>query len=767
MKTSKHRLWSRFAFAAGIGLAQLVACSSDNRPNKEEVQRTGTLGLALEATAESGTRYRLRSAFFEITDVRSGEFVDFLSSEDAPETARVLRRLLPTGNFTVTLQPGWFLERVSSGGTGGAGGTSGSGGSGGKGGTGSAGKGGGPGRGTGGTGGTGMEGGVGAAGPDEGSAGEFSTGGTGAGGTGAGGTGAGGTGGETTEIVEAFLLSDAVQFFSLFGGDEAFVNFLFQVGGDVIDFNRGVLNIGIEVIEDPSICESPPDAMKPGRMLLETNVDAMNSMTLGDVFAALASNGGLEADPDLLYRQIYDSYASAENATIADAVHCGDETTDGLPSLNGFPISCDRPERFHVDDQFGFFQTAFVNRMDLAPENGAHCGQMRAIFANNQLNRAFMIIEAQIPNPAPELGIQGCVPLAQFWLEQNQISDPFERGQRLANAYLFGDPGLAEAGFGPFYTATNVTVGSGQIRTNQFDTDPWTLREFKLALDGTNLKAIPFPTAESPNGALWNENVELPAGPACRQNFLDATDQLLTNNPSQMSFVINSECKDAESRNDFSEDYAGQLSDGFRQALEARLEGTGLSATDIANRAQFAGSCIGCHEESRGRFLGNGVFAPSSNSFTHVDEFGVPCQGDSGTCFRPSPALTDVFLPDRLNVLGQILGIEVIPDPCGGSGGSGGSGGIGGAPGVGGSFAVGGSFGSGGRGGIAGSDTGSAGESDPGAPMMEGPSEPAPVIEIELPQADEPVAAMQEEEEEIRESYGEKTLSGRSARSTH
>jgi hypothetical protein len=753
----KQRWWSRFAFAIGIGVVQLVACSSDKPQSSGDLKRTGTLGLALEATAASGTIYRLRNAFFEITDVRSGEFVDFLSSEDAPTTARELRRVMQTGNFTITLQPGWFLERVRFGnGSGGTGGTGGTGGSGGKGG--SPGRGG-RGSGTGGsTGGSGMEAGsfgMGATGPDEGFGGEGAFGAT-------GGTG---TGGETTEVVEAFLLSDAVQFFSLFGGDEAFVSYLFQVGGDVIDFNRGTLNVGIDVIEDPSVCETPPDSVRAGRVLLETNVDALNSMSLFDVFAALASNGGLEADPDLLYRQIYDSYASPENATLEDAVHCGDETTNGIPTLNGFPIVCDRPEAFHVETQGSFRQIAFVNRLDLAPENGAHCGQMRAIFANNSLNRAFMIIEAQIPNPSPELGIQACAPLAQFWLEQNQISDPFERGSRLANAYLFGDPGLAEAGFGPFYTATNLTVGSGQIRTNQFDTDPWTLREFKLAQDGTNLKAIPFPTAESPNGALWNENVDLPAGPACRENFLEAIDQLLTNDPAEMSFVIDSACKDAESRNDFTQDYALQLSDGFRQELEGRLSGTGLSADNIADRAHFAGSCIGCHEEATGKFLGNGVFAPFSNSFTHVDEFSlIACEG--GQCFRPSPALTNVFLPDRLEALSQILDLPLTPDPCSGSSGgtggtSGGFGGSAGAVGAGGSFATGGIGSSVGGTGSAGEFVGEAGSGP--VPL----SEPAPVIEIELPPSDEPVDEMQAEDEEIRKLYGEKTLGGRSAQSTH
>jgi len=709
-------------------MAHIVACSSD-RPQGEEVQRTGTLELALQATAASGAVYRLRDAFFVVESVRTGQTIDVLSSEEVPSTATELRRLLNTGNFTVTLEEGWFLERVSRG----------SGGSGGSGGTGGMGKGG--------TGGSGAEGGE---GMDE----EH---------------GFGGDSGEEPVRVEAFLLSDAVQFFSLFGGDEAFVSYLFQVGGEVIDFNRGTLRIGIDVIEDPSVCEPPPGVLDQKRVLLETHVEALTGMTLGDVFTALAQNGGMAADADLLYRQIYDSYASEGNATIDDAIHCGDEVTNGQPSLNGFPIVCDRVERFHVDDQFSFFQTAFVNRMDLAPQNGAHCGQQRLIFASNSINRAFMIVEAQIPNPHPEIGILGCAPLAEFWRAQNDIDDPVERGERLSTAFLVGDPDLQAEGFGPFLTATNLTVGSGQIRTNQFDDFPWTLREFKLALNGDNLSAIPFPTAESPPGVLWNDGIDTPQGDACRQSFLAAADQLMGNDLGAMSFVVDSACKDAESRNDFSQDYQSQLGDGFRAELDTALAGTGLSADDFANRAQFVGSCIGCHEEAVGKFLGNGLFAPFSNGFVHVQEFPVQCAAnDPELCFQPSQALTDVFLPSRLQVMGEILDIPIIVDPCTGSSG-GTSGGFGG------SFGVGGSFGFGGAGGVGsagagggvnvGGNAGSIGSA--GAGDMDDAPEPAPVVVIELPAADEPVEDLQEQEEEIRDQYGERTLSGRSARSTH
>jgi hypothetical protein len=71
----------------------------------------------------------------------------------------------------------------------------------------------------------------------------------------------------------------------------------------------------------------------------------------------------------------------------------------------------------------------------------------------------------------------------------------------------------------------------------------------------------------------------------------------------------------------------------------------------------------------------------------------------------------------------------------------------------GGSFGVAGSFGLGGA---------------PGEPPLpEGSTEPAPVVLTELPSVEEPIEQLEEQDQEIRELYGEVTLSGRSAKVTH
>ena len=69
---------------------------------------------------------------------------------------------------------------------------------------------------------------------------------------------------------------------------------------------------------------------------------------------------------------------------------------------------------------------------------------------------------------------------------------------------------------------------------------------------------------------MWNEDSGLPQGEACRENFLTAMQGLLTTDLSQMSFVVDQACRDAESQNDFvTQDYSANMTDGFRAVLPA------------------------------------------------------------------------------------------------------------------------------------------------------------------------------------------------------
>src|SRR5262249_19613494 len=113
----------------------------------------------------------------------------------------------------------------------------------------------------------------------------------------------------------------------------------------------------------------------------------------------------------------------------------------------------------------------------------------------------------------------------------------------------------------------------------------------------------------------------------------------------------------------------------------------------------------------------------------------------------------------RLQVLGNLLGVPIVPNPCDGNGG--GSGGSG----TGGTFGTAGTFSTGGKASSGGFETGGSASIPP--PLPEPSHDPAPGVVIDLPSADTPVAELQEEDQEIREDYGDVTISGKSAQATH
>jgi hypothetical protein len=92
-----------------------------------------------------------------------------------------------------------------------------------------------------------------------------------------------------------------------------------------------------------------------------------------------------------------------------------------------------------------------------------------------------LIFEAVLPNPTPDLGLEGCRPVAEFWANLSTIDDPNVRATALADFYFTGLPG-----FPPVVTIEHYVTG--QIRTNMFIEPLWQLREFKLVHRCSNPK---------------------------------------------------------------------------------------------------------------------------------------------------------------------------------------------------------------------------------------------------------------------------------------
>ena len=153
------------------------------------------------------------------------------------------------------------------------------------------------------------------------------------------------------------------------------------------------------------------------------------------------------------------------------------------------------PQRSQNED--GYTAIAFSNRFDLADKDrGLHCGEYRIVFAKNSGftkpdDRNLIIFEALVPNPSPPktpdvpnagnlyVNLKGCRPIVEFWRHlSNPKMSTVCRGKALRDFFL---KGLPNEKIDPVVDSRHYEGGptSGQIRTNQFIENAWTLREFK------------------------------------------------------------------------------------------------------------------------------------------------------------------------------------------------------------------------------------------------------------------------------------------------
>lgn len=398
------------------------------------------------------------------------------------------------------------------------------------------------------------------------------------------------------------------------------------------------------------------------RSLIETNKTVVQQFSMATVLGAVISNSGSVGTASALHDQMFESYRTKAGGA-PGVHHCDDIKVGGVPAINGFALECPRADGNLVGKLNSWTAIALVNRFDLAPTSGADCGEQRIIFANNALVRDFVIFEAKIPNPKPSLGLEACRPIAEFWAGLSTVSSATTRAARLKQAFLTGEPTLTAAGFAPFMKAQHFSAERGQIRTNNFAQPPWTLREHKLALvsgpGGQRVDAVLSPVAHDPHGPHWDET--RPGGSTCRQAILDNLASLLGSDVAGLGLTLPKSCWTSESRDDVNQDYPVHLnhSPTFQQQLTAKIQalkpGSTLKPVDVANRARFAASCIGCHQRTNNVGLGGGLVAPSSLGFVHVSETGSESCGDGTTCFPISPALKTTFLPRRLQVLKSFL----------------------------------------------------------------------------------------------------------------
>jgi len=400
------------------------------------------------------------------------------------------------------------------------------------------------------------------------------------------------------------------------------------------------------------------------RSLIETNKAIMQQFTIDAVFAAVIINSGSTGGSAALHDQIFESFRTKAGGA-PGVPHCDDVKVGPTSTLNGFPIQCPRAEGGLVGELGGWRAVGVVNRFDLAPTSGADCGEQRIIFSNTALVRDFVIFEAKIPNPKPQLGLEACRPIAEFWAGLSTVSSTTTRAAKLKQAFLTGEPSLTAAGFAPFMKAQHLGGALGQIRSNNFAQPPWTLREHKLAVVSVNgvkrVKAAPVAVANDSFGPTWDETRPTPGGATCRQAILANLGTLLGGEVASLGLSLPKSCWSGESRDDVDQDYPAHLgkSPTFRQQIAAKIQalkpGSTITPAQVANRARFASSCVGCHQQATNLNIGGGLTTPASLGFVHVSEQGAESCGDGTSCFPISPALKTVFLPKRLAVLKAFL----------------------------------------------------------------------------------------------------------------
>ncbi|UXI70150.1 hypothetical protein [Tahibacter amnicola] len=433
-------------------------------------------------------------------------------------------------------------------------------------------------------------------------------------------------------------------------------------------------------------------ATDPRRSFAVTDKAILAQFTFKETMETIVMRGGLDRSRALpLFRQWWDT--QNRKPGIGPGSHCDDQILQGQTTFNGFKYECPRGEGALAQSNpfiFGpdsFEPVGLFNRFDLAPADGADCGEYRIVFAKgsgqvNFADRNLVIFEATLPNPRPQAGLDGCVRVAEFWDKLSRTNNVSQRASQLKQFYFTGLPG-----FRPVVHPDNYGAGpsgKGQIRSNQFMTfqsgGNWVLREFKLFRGDSNLVPCPAdrpcPLAgmrpqtvkTNPSATLFSDNTE--TARTFRTHFVNQqVANLAVPDINRFTFTPPKFFNTGESQEQGTDnDYVFAFSNSppsFRVQIQNKLNqiGSRLTPDQIIARAQ-AMSCAGCHQLSGFADIGGGQPNwPGTLGFVHVTEQFTET-GPDGERFPISQALTDVFLPHRQNVLRDYLNSRASLPRC-------------------------------------------------------------------------------------------------------
>ena len=387
-----------------------------------------------------------------------------------------------------------------------------------------------------------------------------------------------------------------------------------------------------------------------------------------------------------LIRQMFDTQNPRPGKADSLAPHCDDFLVGGAATFNGFPRRCPTAEATiaaTAPDLARFRPLALINRFDMAPADGANCGQYRMIFAavvtptSARYSRIHLILEAVLPNPHREEGLRGCRPVAQFWADLSSIDSPVERRVRLEKFFFDGIDG-----FEPVVRADHYTAASGGgIRSRQLasaETQRWRAYQFHVdrqcpASGLCTLRLVPDLLENLPFGPMFDATNDTPVARAFRENFVAQVPALAVNdlnafrmNVDSRFLVVESDPVDDFFAFDFlipfRQSQSSEAGKAFRAQIDAELKrvGSALTPEDIVARAQTQ-TCNGCHFVPQS--IGGGLIFPGALDTNQVHDLVTNTGNeDSGSRWATSPAMDKVFLPNRMRILKEFLEIGKAPE---------------------------------------------------------------------------------------------------------
>jgi hypothetical protein len=413
------------------------------------------------------------------------------------------------------------------------------------------------------------------------------------------------------------------------------------------------------------------------RSLVITDPAMLDGFDLQRVLQTLIERSGATATTPLsLYQQWFDTQNPKPGLVVADAPHCDDFITDGKPSLNGFPRRCPTPEGiFAKSDPFAardYIPIGITNRFDVTPADGSNCGQYRIIFAkvtNQSAQRLHVIFEPVLPNPNPAAGASGCRAVAQFWADLSNVASMSERRTRVERFFFDGIDG-----FPPALRPEHFTKESGgRIRSMHQGGLPVSTRfyQFHLQRQGSRLIVTPGLLEDVPFARFFDASAGGASGDDFRKFFITQIATLAIKDVN--GFFLHTPEKYIVPENDaggvvedilpsaaFQKGLFTPQGKAFNDAITAELQrvGSTIRPSDLIGRVQLM-DCGGCH--FGGIPVGEGVTFPQALAVqaAHIDESQETVSG--AVRFAISPALRDVFAPNRAKILIDFLNGAPLP----------------------------------------------------------------------------------------------------------